>query len=113
MVDEWRFRPDAISPRVLAVTLDERQYPERVTGVRLDIRWFVDGAYSFHYVECHEIDGWECRFDRHSKPDAPTAHSHPPPEASGTEPSPIDADHHLGVCFEVLAFVEERVDSFD
>lgn len=113
LVDEWRFRPDAISPRMLELALDARQYPESVGHARLDARWFEDGAYSFHYVEDRDDGAWECRFDNHAKPDVPAAHYHPPPDAGDAEPSPLESDHHLGVCFEVLSFVDERVESFD
>lgn len=113
LVDEWRFRPDGISPRVLELGLDSRQYTESVEHVRVDVRWFEDSAYSFHYVEERDEGVWECRFDQHAKPDAPAVHYHPPPTAGDAEPSPLKADHHLGVCFEVLAFIEDRTASLD
>ncbi|MFW6436533.1 MAG: hypothetical protein ACOCYZ_02745 [Halococcoides sp.] len=115
LVDGWAYRPDELSPRRLAVTVDDTQYPASVTAVRLDVRWYENGDYTFHYVETVEdggetvADRCQCRFDHHSKPDAPREHFHPPANADGVEPSPIDAAHHLGVLFAVLDWIETRV----
>ncbi|SEH17637.1 hypothetical protein SAMN04487967_3305 [Natronorubrum sediminis] len=110
LVSTWKFRPDTISPRVLELQLDGTQYPSTVRDVRVDIRWFVGGDYTVHYFESREDEPWQCRWDRHPKPEAPREHYHPPPEASATvEPSSLEAEHHLGVCFAVLEWIEDRV----
>ena len=108
LVAEWAFRPDSISPRVLEFELDDARYPESVTEVRLDVRWFVGGDYTVHYLEHRDGERWQCRWDRHPKPDAPRAHFHPPPDASGVDPSPLEAAHHLDVLFGVLEWVTGR-----
>jgi hypothetical protein len=96
----------------LVVSLDAAQYPGAVDTARIDVRWFEGGAYSLHYVETRESDRWECRWDRHTKPDAPRAHFHPPPDASQRVSDSTLADtHHLDVFFDVLEWVTARVES--
>lgn len=110
LVDEWQFRPDALSPRRLELRLDADQFPNDVSAVRLDVRWFDGDDYSVHYLEVRGQDAWQCRWDRHPKPDVPTAHVHPPPNAaSAVEPSDVDASHPLGVLFSVLDWIADRV----
>lgn len=111
LVERWRLRPDAVSPRSLALVLDEGQYLERVGAARMDARWYEGGAYALHYVETGDDWRWQCRWDRHPEPDAPVAHVHPPPAAGDdVEPSPIDPTHPLGVCFAVLDAVTDRLE---
>lgn len=112
LVTEWTWQPDAVSPRSLELHFDADQYPPSVQRGRLDVRWFEGDDYTFHYVESHADSGWQCRWDRHPKPDAPTPHFHPPPDASAdVEPSPIDATHHLGVLFAVLDRIQDRIET--
>jgi len=111
-VESWRVDPDAISPRQLEVILDAEQYPVSIEAARLDIRWFEGGDYTIHYLEHRGDDRWQCRWDRHPKPDAPSAHFYPPPDAaSAAEPSDISAGHHLDVLFTVLEWIESRVEA--
>jgi hypothetical protein len=110
LVRGWRFEPDEVSPRRLVVTLDPAQYPAAVESARLEVTWYDGGDYAFHYVESRRESDWQCRWDRHPKPDAPREHFHPPPDASASvTPSEIAADHHLDALFEVLDWVGERV----
>lgn len=109
LVAEWALRPDDRSPRRLEVRLDADQYPSLVAAVRLDVRWYEGGDYSLHYVEDRGEDAWQCRWDRHPKPETPRAHFHPPPSASGEGTSNLGAQHHLGVLFAVLDWIENRV----
>jgi len=110
LVSRWKFRPDGISPRVLALHLDGTQYPPTVSEVRVDIRWFVGGDYTVHYLEIREEKTWQCRWDRHPKPEAPREHYHPPPNASANvEQSSLESGHHLDVLFAVLEWIEDRV----
>ena len=111
LVDRGAFRPDAVSPRRLELYLDGGQYPSPVGAARLDVRWFEGGDYTVHYLETRDDDVWQCRWDRHPKPGEPKANFHPPPDAaSGVEPSPLQATHHLGVLFGVLGWVTERIE---
>jgi len=108
----WAYRPDSISPRRLEVSLDASQYPQEVEAVRLDIRWFEGGDYTFHYVETHGETMWQCRWDRHPKPGGPRAHFHPPPTASAEiEASQLDEEHHIGVLFAIIESIESRIDT--
>lgn len=110
LVESWSFEPDELSPRHLELRLDADQFPPLVDAVRLDVRWYEGDDYAVHYVESRADGRWQCRWDRHRKPDAPSRHFHPPPDASDeVEKSPLDAEHHLGVLFEVLAWVQTRV----
>lgn len=109
LVRECALRPDALSPRRLAVRFDVDAYPATVTAARLDVCWYEGGDHSLHYVESRGDDAWQCRWDRHPKPDAPRAHFHPPPDASETvEGTDIDDSHPLGVFFGVLDRIERR-----
>lgn len=110
LVDEWSLRPDRLSPRRLELRLDADQYPAAVDGVRFDVCWYEGGEYTVHYVESRADDRWQCRWDRHPKPDAPRAHFHPPPDASAdVEPSSLADAHHLDVLFAALDWATDRV----
>lgn len=109
LISGWQFRPDSISPRVLELQVDSKQYPSTVHDVRVDVRWFEGGDYSIHYLELSTDRIWQCRWDRHPKPNAPKEHFHPPPTAENTVGSSLDADHHLGILFAVLDWIDERV----
>ena len=110
LVSDWTLEPDSLAPRKLVVRFDENQYPPAVQRARIDIRWFEGGDYSVHHVETHgDGDRWQCRWDRHDKPTAPRAHFHPPPEATGVESSPLQAETHLDVLFATLDWVQDRI----
>lgn len=110
LVSNWEFRPDSISPRVLELRLDETQYPAATSDVRVDVRWFIGGDYTVHYLETRENERWQCRWDRHPKPTAPREHYHPPPDASSrVEPSSLESEHHLEVLFSVFERIEDRI----
>lgn len=111
LVDGWAFQPDAVSPRRLEVHLDDAQYLRPVVEARLDIRWFEGDDYTVQYLETRDDGVWQCRWDRHPKPGAPTAHFHPPPDAAANvEPSTLQATHHLGVLFGALDWITERIE---
>lgn len=110
LVDGRGFRPDRLSPRRLAIGLDAAQYPDAVDAARLDVRWYEGGQYSLHYVETRGEATWQCRWDRHPKPEVPGAHFHPPPDAGeDVEPSELAAAHHIDVLFAVLEWIRDRV----
>ena len=92
LVESWAFEPDAVD------------------SARINIHWFVANDYYVHYIETRGTARYQCRWDRHSKTDAPRTHIHPPPDAGDAEPSPLDA-HHLDVLFTVLDRVTERVET--
>lgn len=110
LVTGWALLPDGVSPRRLRLPIDAGRYPATVEAVRIDLRWYVGGEYTIHYLESGGDRRWECRWDHHPKPGAPTAHQHPPPAAGADViPSSLDEDHPLGVLFGVLEWVADRV----
>ena len=109
LVESWQFRPDSLSPRHLEIQLDPSAYPAGVTDARLDVRWFTTDDYSLHYIETRGDDSYQCRWDRHPKPDASRIHFHPPPDAGTAEDSSLNV-HHLDVLFSVLDWISERVE---
>jgi hypothetical protein len=112
LVDGWRFQPDQMSPRHLELTLAEEQYPGPVEPARLDVRWYESGDYSVHYLETRTDDRWQCRWDRHPKPDAPRAHVNPPPDANSVgEAAGFQDGHHLAVLFGILDWLTERIET--
>lgn len=111
LVDGWAFQPDAMSPRRLELSLDAGQYPEPVDAARLDVRWFEGGDHSVHYLEFRSGENWQCRWDRHPKPETPRAHFHPPPAAaSDAERSDLEATHHIDVLFAILDWITNRIE---
>lgn len=111
LIDNWAFEPSSMSPRMLQLHVNANSYPNDVTHVRVDIRWFNTGDHSFHYLEergC-ETDPYQCRWDRHPKTTASRTHFHPPPDAGNAESLSLDS-HHLNVFFTVLNWVSERVE---
>lgn len=110
LVDSWVFDPSSISPRLLRMHLDSSAYPEDIDAARLDARRFTNGDFSMHYLEEQHgaAHGFQCRWDRHPKTDAPRTHFHPPPDAERVEPLSLEP-HHLAVLFTVLDWVTERV----
>lgn len=111
LVGDWAFEPSSMSPRVLQLYLNADSYPNEVTSVRIDIRWFRTSDYSLHYLEEHDSEDkpYQCRWDRHRKTTAPRTHFHPPPDAGDAELSSLEANH-LNVLFTVLDWVSERVE---
>ena len=65
-----------LDPHVLRIELTDGIGPAE--SARFDVRWSLADNYAFHYTDDEEVD---FRFDRHPKPDAPTAHFHIPPDA--------------------------------
>lgn len=110
LVDGWVFEPDSMTPRSLVISLDAAQYPSDIEAVRLDVRWFESDDYTVHYVESRADGVWQCRWDRHPKPDEPRAHFHPPPDAgTDVEPSEPSGTHYLDVLFYILDWAADRL----
>jgi len=111
LVDETAFEPDSYEPRLLRVVLDAEQYPESTANVRVDVRWFTTGDFSFHYVET-ATDGsqWECRWDRHPNSHNSRLHFHQPPDAVAVADLSLASLHPLSVYATVLSAVEQRLE---
>ncbi len=98
-------------PHSLAVRLDDDQYLPPVDPARLDVRWFDGDDYTVHYVETRSGGVWQCCWIRRPKPGESCAQFHPPPDASDTvEASPLSGTHYLGVCFDILDRVVDRLE---
>lgn len=94
----------------LACDLD--RYPAHVTAVRVEIRWYTNDDYNFHYVETHADDIWQCRWDRHPNPHTQRTHFHPPPDAKSEDAVPDDpVDRHpSAMVTRTLANIRDRID---
>ena len=92
---------------------DPDQYPRRVRTAELEIRWYTNGDYSFHYFETHTSENtWQCRWGRHSNPHTTRTHFHPPPAARSNDAvSDSPADRHPSAMFtRTLANVRRRIE---
>jgi hypothetical protein len=76
LVDEAEL-DDPLDPQTLSIAFTDGVGD--ATAGRFDVRWSVTGHYAFHYTD---DNGRDFRFDCHPKPDAPTRHFRPPPEAA-------------------------------
>ena len=111
LVTETTFDPNTYEPRLLHAILDESQYPDSITAVRLDIRWFTTSDFSIHYVEEHtEENRWECRWDRHPNSHNARLHFHQPPTAEDVTDLSFPSVHPLEVYSTVLSAIEKRLE---
>lgn len=79
--------------------------------MRLTIRWFTTGDFSFHYVETRTTgSGWECRWDRHPNPHNTRVHFHRPPDAATVEDLSLP-EHPIAVSSTVLGAIDRRIAS--
>lgn len=85
LTDETAY-DDLVDPTKLRIHLEDGI--GEATAARIDVRWSRRGNYSFHYAD----GGIDWRFDRHPNPHSTEKHFHPPPDASGTEPSCIEVE---------------------
>ncbi|KDE60533.1 hypothetical protein EL22_19785 [Halostagnicola sp. A56] len=103
------FDPSPSRIRNLVARYDESLFPDRVQRARLEIRWYVGGDHSVHYLEeSTDETRWECRWDRHPKPVGRT-HFHPPPDAGQAVSAEFPSDYR-DVLSLVLTYVSERID---
>jgi hypothetical protein len=112
LVLETAFEPSAYEPRLLYALLDAGRYPESITAVRLDIRWFTTGDFSFHYIEEDDDGGqWKCRWDRHPNPHNARVHFHEPPAAADITDLSLSSLHPLEVYSTVFTAIEKRLET--
>ena len=112
LVVETAFDPDAYEPRLLRALLDTGRYPESITTVRLDIRWFTTGDFSIHYVEERGDERQrECRWDRHPNTHSSRLHFHRPPDAVEITDLTLPSLHPLEVYSTVLTAVEQHLET--
>ncbi|WP_435065044.1 hypothetical protein [Halobaculum sp. EA56] len=95
----------------LRVELAGEYYPTDASA-HLDIRWYRNDDFSFHYREEQRDSVWACRWDRHPNTHNSREHFHPPPDASRTNAENARwPDDHRDVCRLVLDRVEERIET--
>ena len=110
LVTDSAFEPGPLEPRWLRISIDERLYRPEIEAVKLDVRWFKSGDFSFHYVETgDENSRWECRWDRHPNRHDPRLHFHRPPDWSSVEELSLST-HPLEVYSTVMAAIERRIE---
>ncbi|MCU4739980.1 hypothetical protein [Natronoglomus mannanivorans] len=103
------FEPSADRIRTVSARYDRSLFPADVQTARLDIRWYVGGNFSVHYIEdWTNEDQWECRWDRHPKEVGP-AHFHPPPNAGRATAADFPSDYR-DVLAIAIAYVAERIE---
>lgn len=99
---------------MVSAILDSDRYPPRIQEARLDIQWYTNGDYNFHYVETHESGAvWQCRWDRHPNPHTQRTHFHPPPAAQSGDAVPDNPTaHHPSTLFtRTLANIRQRIET--
>ena len=97
---------------LVMVKLDGERYPNSIKKGRIEIQWYTNGDYNFHYIETHTADDiWQCRWDKHVNPHTTRIHFHPPPEASSTDAIPDQPSdcHSTAIFIRTLASVRQRI----
>jgi len=97
---------------LVVVELDRDRYPDRIQDARIEIRWYTNGDYNFHYIESHTSDKiWQCRWDKHANPHTARTHFHPPPNANSADAvadQPVDC-HPNDLFTRTVANVRQRI----
>ncbi len=109
-VGATEFAPDSYEPRLLYAALAMDRYPSTVDAARLDIRWFTTGDFSIHYIETHDDEHWECRWDRHPNSHNDRLHFHQPPDGNDIVDISLESVHPIDVLSTVLAAIEQRIE---
>ncbi len=84
--------PDTGNPERLRIELDESRF-KSAQEVFLEVRWYTDGDYNFHYQENRGGEKYRCRWDKHPEyreralprevdPGESFRHFHRPPDAT-------------------------------
>ena len=97
---------------LVVVELDRDQYPDRIQGARIEIRWYTNGDYNFHYIETHTSDEvWQCRWDKHVNPHTTRTHFHPPPSANSADaiPDQLSDCHPNDLFTRTMANIRQRI----
>ncbi len=98
---------------LVCLQCDRDQYPAHIAGARLEVRWYTNDDYNFHYIETYPDDVWQCRWDRHQNPHTQRTHFHPPPNADSAAAIPdTPADQHPSAMLtRTLANIQDRIES--
>jgi hypothetical protein len=112
LVEQIRREQTGSSVSMVVLRLSTDRYPEYVQEARVEIQWYTNDDYNFHYVEQHASeDIWQCRWDRHPNPHTARAHFHPPPEADSTAAiADQPEDQHPSAMFtRTFANIRDRI----
>lgn len=96
----------AFAPDRIVCVYDQRFYPDRVLGARLDVAWYENGDFSIHYHEDHESGEFDHRWDRHPSEHNTRDHVHTGPDA----PTPGADASHPSDWRDVLSMVLEAIE---
>lgn len=95
----------------LQVDLSTEYYPDQ-RSARVEIRWYRNDDFNFHYQEESQDGVWKCRWDRHPNRHNLRDHFHPPPNASRTDADDAQwQTDHRDVCRLVLDRIEDRIET--
>ena len=111
IVATTEFDPDSYEPQLLRALLDTGRYPSTVEAVRIDVRWFENDDFSFHYIETAVDNRWECRWDCHPNPHNNRLHFHEPPTGDSCRDLTLESTHPLNVTATVLTAIDQRIDN--
>jgi hypothetical protein len=98
---------------MIQAACDPDRYPAHITAARLEIRWYTNDDYNFHYIETHAGGTWQCRWDRHPNPHTERTHFHPPPDARSTDTiadTPPE-QHPAAMLTRTLANIRDRIET--
>lgn len=106
-------KPEELSES-LVCQFDSGFYPAAVDEVYLEIVWYENADFNFHYREQYtDGDGWECRWDRRPNLHNSRSHFHPGPDASRDRATDESfATDWRDVLTGVLTQTDERMESF-
>jgi hypothetical protein len=95
----------------LRVELSGDYYPTEASA-RLEIRWYRNDDFNFHYQEQRRDSVWKCRWDRHPNAHNSRDHFHPPPAASRVNAENAQwPDDHREMSRLVLDRIEARIET--
>lgn len=113
LVDTVRIEPTDGPLSLIVASIDSDRYPKQVVDVRIEIQWYTNNDYNFHYIETHRSDAvWQCRWDRHPNPHTARTHFHPPPEASSKKVVDDNPENRqpTAMVTRTLANISDRID---
>ena len=99
---------------MVVAIFDAGRYPPHIREARLEIQWYANGDYNFHYVETQDSgEIWQCRWDCHPNSHTQRIHFHPPPAARSNDAVPDSpADTHPSALFtRTLANIRQRIEN--
>ena len=101
------------APNSLVLRYDQGYFPAGIEQAFLQVRWYENDDFSFHYHE-HWEDGdrWDCRWDRHPNTHTTREHFHPPPDAATPGIDDSYPDDWRDVVVAVLRELDSHIKEF-